>query len=41
MPYDFGVITQTLTETDDRFNTGSMRNIYSPDVRTAGERSRC
>lgn len=37
VPYDFGVITQTLTETDDRFNTGSMRNIYSPDVRTAGE----
>lgn len=37
VPYDFGVVTQTLTETDDRFNTGSMRNIYSPDVRTAGE----
>ncbi|GAA1775200.1 molybdopterin-dependent oxidoreductase [Nocardioides hankookensis] len=37
VPYDFGVISQTLTETDDRFNTGSMRNIYSPDVRTAGE----
>ncbi|CAI9412598.1 molybdopterin cofactor-binding domain-containing protein [Nocardioides sp. T2.26MG-1] len=37
VPYDFGAITQTLTETDDRFNTGSMRNIYSPDVRTAGE----
>jgi isoquinoline 1-oxidoreductase beta subunit len=37
VPYDFGVITQTLTETDDRFNTGSMRNIYSPDVRVAGE----
>ena len=26
-----------LIETDDRFNTGSMRNIYSPDVRAAGE----
>ena len=37
MPYDFGVIDQTLTETDDRFNTGSMRNIYSPDVRCASE----
>lgn len=37
MPYDFGVITQLLTETDTRFNTGSMRNIYSPDVRTASE----
>lgn len=37
VPYDFGVVTQTLTEADDRFNTGSMRNIYSPDVRTAGE----
>jgi isoquinoline 1-oxidoreductase subunit beta len=37
VPYDFGAITQTLTETDDRFNTGSMRNIYSPDVRVAGE----
>ncbi len=37
VPYDFGVVTQTLTETDDRFNTGSMRNIYSPDTRTAGE----
>ncbi|MBZ5738359.1 molybdopterin cofactor-binding domain-containing protein [Nocardioides mangrovi] len=37
VPYDFGVISQTLTETDDRFNTGSMRNIYSPDVRVAGE----
>ena len=37
VPYDFGAITQTLTETDDRFNTGSMRNIYSPDVRAAGE----
>ncbi|MCW2845011.1 MAG: xanthine dehydrogenase family protein molybdopterin-binding subunit [Nocardioides sp.] len=37
VPYDFGVVAQTLTETDDRFNTGSMRNIYSPDVRCAGE----
>ncbi len=37
MPYDFAVKSQQLIETDDRFNTGSMRNIYSPDVRTAGE----
>jgi isoquinoline 1-oxidoreductase beta subunit len=37
IPYDFGAVTQTLTETDDRFNTGSMRNIYSPDVRAAAE----
>jgi isoquinoline 1-oxidoreductase beta subunit len=37
MPYDFGAVDQTLTETDDRFNTGSMRNIYSPDVRCASE----
>ena len=37
LPYDFGAVTQTLVETDERFNTGSMRNIYSPDVRTASE----
>ena len=37
VPYDFGAVVQTLVETDDRFNTGSMRNIYSPDVRVAGE----
>ncbi|WP_068255491.1 molybdopterin cofactor-binding domain-containing protein [Janibacter corallicola] len=37
VPYNFGVVTQLLTETDDRFNTGSMRNIYSPDVRAANE----
>ena len=37
MPYNFGVITQLLNETDDRFNTGSMRNIYSPDTRVAAE----
>jgi isoquinoline 1-oxidoreductase beta subunit len=30
-------VDQTLTETDERFNTGSMRNIYSPDVRCASE----
>ena len=37
IPYNFGVVDQLLTETDDRFNTGSMRNIYSPDVRCANE----
>ncbi|MCW2807293.1 MAG: xanthine dehydrogenase family protein molybdopterin-binding subunit [Marmoricola sp.] len=37
LPYDFGAVTQQLTETDSRFNTGSMRNIYSPDVRCANE----
>ncbi|GAA4523092.1 molybdopterin cofactor-binding domain-containing protein [Amycolatopsis samaneae] len=37
LPYDFGVVTQTLTETDQRFNTGSMRNVYSPDVACANE----
>ncbi|WP_343916744.1 molybdopterin cofactor-binding domain-containing protein [Nocardioides aestuarii] len=37
LPYDFGAVAQTLLETDERFNTGSMRNIYSPDVRTANE----
>jgi isoquinoline 1-oxidoreductase beta subunit len=37
VPYNFGAVAQTLVETDDRFNTASMRNIYSPDVRTAGE----
>jgi isoquinoline 1-oxidoreductase beta subunit len=37
LPYDFGVVTQLLDETDQRFNTGSMRNIYSPDVACANE----
>ncbi len=37
LPYNFGVVTQLLNETDERFNTGSMRNIYSPDVRCANE----
>jgi isoquinoline 1-oxidoreductase beta subunit len=36
-PYDFAIKSQLLNEVDTRFNTGSMRNIYSPDVRTAGE----
>ncbi|WP_042364084.1 molybdopterin cofactor-binding domain-containing protein [Streptacidiphilus neutrinimicus] len=36
-PYDFGVTTQLLTEVDNGFHTGSMRNIYSPNVRCAQE----
>ncbi|MEU6773171.1 molybdopterin cofactor-binding domain-containing protein [Streptomyces sp. NPDC046759] len=36
-PYHFGVVTQLLGETDKGFHTGSMRNIYSPNVRTAQE----
>ncbi|MER6068585.1 molybdopterin cofactor-binding domain-containing protein [Streptomyces sp. NPDC001817] len=36
-PYDFGVVTQLLGEADKGFNTGSMRNIYSPNVRCAQE----
>ncbi len=37
LPYNFGLVTQLLNETDDRFNTGSMRNIYSPDTAVANE----
>lgn len=37
LPYRFGAGTQLLNETDDGFNTGSMRNIYSPNVTTARE----
>lgn len=37
IPYDVGVVLQTLMETDQRFNTGSMRNIFSPDVRVGAE----
>jgi isoquinoline 1-oxidoreductase beta subunit len=37
LPYNFGVVTQLLNETDERFNTGSMRNIYSPDTAVASE----
>ncbi|MBY8882002.1 molybdopterin cofactor-binding domain-containing protein [Actinacidiphila acidipaludis] len=36
-PYAFGVTTQLLAEVDRGFNTGSMRNIYSPNVRCAQE----
>ncbi|MGH3360872.1 MAG: molybdopterin cofactor-binding domain-containing protein [Nocardioides sp.] len=38
IPYNFGAVSQTLTEVlPETFNTSSMRNIYSPDVRTANE----
>ncbi|NGN66035.1 xanthine dehydrogenase family protein molybdopterin-binding subunit [Streptomyces sp. A7024] len=37
MSYDFGVHTRLLNETDKGFNTGSMRNVYSPDVTCARE----
>jgi isoquinoline 1-oxidoreductase beta subunit len=36
-PYHFGATTQLLAETGKGFNTGSMRNIYSPNVRCAQE----
>jgi isoquinoline 1-oxidoreductase subunit beta len=36
-PYDFGVTTQLLNEVPLGFNTGSMRNIYSPNVVCAQE----
>lgn len=36
-PYHLGVTTQLLSETDQGFNTGSMRNIYSPNVPCAQE----
>ncbi|MEV5502664.1 molybdopterin cofactor-binding domain-containing protein [Nonomuraea fuscirosea] len=37
MPYAFGVVGQLLSETGKGFNTGSMRNVYSPDVACARE----
>ncbi|MFD1047043.1 alpha/beta fold hydrolase, partial [Kibdelosporangium lantanae] len=37
VPYNFGVVTQLLNEIPLKFNTGSMRNIYSPNVVTALE----
>ncbi|TCO59889.1 molybdopterin cofactor-binding domain-containing protein [Actinocrispum wychmicini] len=37
VPYNFGVVTQLLNEIPEKFNTGSMRNIYSPNVVTALE----
>ena len=35
--YDFGVSTRLLNETNRGFNTGSMRNVYSPNVVCARE----
>ncbi|WP_327001155.1 molybdopterin-dependent oxidoreductase [Dactylosporangium sp. NBC_01737] len=37
MSYNFGVSSRLLSETDTSFNTGSMRNVYSPDVTCARE----
>ncbi|MGV9941470.1 molybdopterin cofactor-binding domain-containing protein [Streptomyces sp. NPDC003401] len=37
MPYDFGAHSRLLSETDKGFNTGSTRNVYSPDVTCARE----
>lgn len=39
LPYDFGLVTQLLNEVHevDTFHTGSVRNVYSPDVRCAAE----
>ena len=37
VPYNFGAVDQLLSEVDGDFNTGSMRNIYSPDVCAARE----
>jgi isoquinoline 1-oxidoreductase subunit beta len=37
VPYEYGGTTQLLNEVDMDFVTGSMRNIYSPDVCTALE----
>jgi isoquinoline 1-oxidoreductase beta subunit len=37
VPYNFGATDQVLNEVEMGFNTGSMRNIYSPDVTTALE----
>ncbi|MEU6273700.1 molybdopterin cofactor-binding domain-containing protein [Streptomyces populi] len=37
MPYAFGADSRLLSETDKGFNTGSMRNVYSPDATCARE----
>ncbi|MFI0469141.1 molybdopterin cofactor-binding domain-containing protein [Saccharopolyspora sp. 5N102] len=37
MSYDFGASNRLLNETGKGFNTGSMRNVYSPDVTCARE----
>lgn len=36
-PYHLGVTTQTLNEVPLKFHTGSMRNVYSPNVVCARE----
>jgi isoquinoline 1-oxidoreductase subunit beta len=36
-PYNFGITTQLLNEIPLQFSTGSMRNIYSPNVVCAEE----
>lgn len=37
VPYDFGVVTELLTEIPLRMNTGSWRAVYSGTVRTCEE----
>ncbi|WP_344314883.1 molybdopterin cofactor-binding domain-containing protein [Fodinicola feengrottensis] len=37
VPYNFGVTTQLLNEVQLDFHTGSMRNVYSPNVTCARE----
>ncbi|NKQ53015.1 xanthine dehydrogenase family protein molybdopterin-binding subunit [Amycolatopsis sp. K13G38] len=37
VPYNFGVTTQLLNEVTLGFHTGSMRNVYSPNVTCARE----
>jgi len=37
VPYHFGVTTQLLSEVPLRFHTGSMRDVYSPNVVCARE----
>jgi hypothetical protein len=39
VPYNFGLVTQLLNEiyAYNTFNTGSVRNVYSPNVCTATE----
>ncbi|MFF8727084.1 molybdopterin cofactor-binding domain-containing protein [Streptomyces sp. NPDC015171] len=37
MPYAFGASSRLLNETNKDFNTGSMRNVYSPDATCARE----
>ncbi|QJY45160.1 molybdopterin cofactor-binding domain-containing protein [Pseudonocardia broussonetiae] len=36
-PYNFGVNTRLMVETNYGFNTGSTRNVYGPDTCTARE----